>query len=69
MTGVQTCALPIWTALIGGLDTQQKVEAASRVPALGDIPTLGRLFLGGAYQRDKNELVILIRPSIIVSDE
>jgi len=57
------------TVLIGGLDTQEKVDAASRVPGLGDVPLLGRLFVGSAHQRDEEELLIFIRPSIIVQDE
>jgi type II/III secretion system protein len=55
--------------LIAGMDTPDKVAAAGRVPVLGDIPALGRLFLGGAHQRNDNEVVIFIRPSIIVPDE
>ncbi len=57
------------TVLIGGLDTQEKTAAASRVPGLGDIPALGRLFLGSAHQSDKEGLIIFIKPSIIVPDE
>ena len=54
--------------LIGGLDTPESAEAASRVPMLGDIPALGRLFVGSAHQREKNRLVILIKPSIIATE-
>ncbi len=57
------------TVLIGGLDTPEKIQTAKRVPWLADIPTLGRLFLGSAHQRDTNELVILVHPSIIVTDD
>ena len=51
--------------LIGGLDTAGAEERASKIPGLGDIPGLARMFAGSAHQTDKNKLVILIRPSII----
>jgi len=60
------------TVLIGGLDTQQKVDAASRVPILSDIPGLGDLFLGSAHQRRENEktqLLLFIKPIIVRTDD
>lgn len=57
------------TVLIGGLDTQEKVDAASRVPGLGDVPLLGRLFVGSAHQRDEEELIVFIRPSIVATGD
>ena len=55
--------------LIGGLDTTGAEERASKIPGLSDIPTLGRMFAGSAHQTDRENLIILIRPSIIASDD
>lgn len=55
--------------LIGGLDTAGAEERARKIPGLSDIPTLNRLFVGSAHQTDRKNLIILIRPSIIVSDD
>ncbi len=55
--------------LIGGLDQPGAAETASRVPGLSEIPALGRMFAGSVHQKDKSKLIILIRPSIIVSDD
>ena len=56
------------TILIGGLDAPGSTEAASRVPVLGTIPALGRLFAGSAHQGGRSQLVILIKPSIIAPE-
>ena len=55
--------------LVDGLDTPAKVEAASRLPMLGDIPTLGGLFVGSAHRGEDNKLIVHIRPSIITPSE
>ncbi len=55
--------------LVAGLDSQEKIVVARRVPALGDIPTLGRYFIGSVHQRDNMELVIVVKPTIIAPDE
>lgn len=57
------------TAVIGGLiqDTHQTERFA--VPLLGDLPWLGRLF---SYEKEvikKSELIILIRPVIVDTDQ
>ncbi len=52
-------------AAIGGLMTRSSQDAQSRVPFLGDIPGLGALFRNDAAQRQKRELVILLKPTVI----
>ncbi|MFH7320111.1 type II secretion system protein GspD [Desulfurivibrio sp. D14AmB] len=53
------------TLMIGGLiDNQDRVDS-TRVPVLGSIPFLGRLFRHDAKGVQKKELVILLQPRII----
>lgn len=57
------------TLLLGGL-TDRKVPAGEhKMPLLGDIPMLQSLFRGTVHQRDERELLILVKPSIIVREE
>jgi hypothetical protein len=55
--------------LIGGLDANQAEERASKIPRLNDIPGLARMFAGSAHKTKPDTLLILIRPSIIVSED
>lgn len=53
------------TQILGGLISDQERSSAARVPLLGDIPILGRLF--GTQQDDnsKSEIVLSITPRLI----
>ena len=53
------------TLLMGGLTRVQKSESITKVPILGDIPFLGRLFRHTETRDDQRNLVILIRPTIL----
>jgi MSHA type pilus biogenesis protein MshL len=53
--------------IIGGLIQEESSETERKVPLLGDIPILGRLFKGTYTARRKSELVIFISPKIIRS--
>jgi len=55
--------------VLGGLIDEQEVLSESKVPFLGDIPFLGRLFQTSSRQRSKRNLVVLIRPTIIRDDD
>jgi hypothetical protein len=57
------------TVVLGGLTTETVPEAGNKVPWLGDIPVLQRLFRGTAHQGENNELLLFIKPSILVDDE
>ena len=53
--------------IIGGLIQEESTETERKVPLLGDIPYLGRLFKGTYTAKRKSELVIFISPRIIRS--
>jgi MSHA biogenesis protein MshL len=52
-------------AAIGGLMKRESSDAGSGVPGLGDIPGLGLFFKNSNASRRKQELVILLKPTII----
>jgi MSHA biogenesis protein MshL len=54
---------------IGGLMRQQYTDDASQVPGLGSEKGLGKLFRQNNRKLVKSELVILIKPTVIHSDE
>jgi len=51
--------------VIGGLIEERKSNDESKVPLLGDIPGVGRLFRKTIEDRKKTELVVLLRPDIL----
>ncbi len=53
--------------IIGGLIQEESSETERKVPLLGDIPWLGRLFKGTYTVKTKSELVIFISPKIVPS--
>jgi MSHA biogenesis protein MshL len=53
------------TVVIGGLIQTQKAKNETKVPFLGDIPLLGKLFTGTFLFEQKKELVIFVTPHII----
>ncbi|MEN9481663.1 MAG: hypothetical protein RLZZ298_3058 [Pseudomonadota bacterium] len=53
------------TQILGGLITDQDIKAANRVPGLGDLPVLGRLFSSQKDSSDKTELVLSITPRLV----
>lgn len=53
------------TQILGGLITDQDIQAANRVPGLGDLPVLGRLFSSQKDSSDKTELVLSITPRLV----
>ena len=54
--------------IIGGLIQEESSETERKVPILGDIPLLGRLFTGTYTVKTKSELVIFISPKIMNSE-
>jgi general secretion pathway protein D len=50
---------------IGGLIEDRKIEGVSKVPLLGDIPLLGRLFQSKTTDQRNTDLVIIITPTIL----
>ena len=53
------------TAVIGGLQTEQKTEIETRIPLLSSIPVVGNLFTWKRKQNDVSSLIILITPHIL----
>jgi len=53
------------TVVIGGLISDSEIEAMSKIPILGDIPILGKLFRHRHTQKDHSEIVMFITCSII----
>ena len=57
------------TVVLGGLISNDKTIANNKVPILGDIPILGTLFQSNSITHAKNNLLVFLRPSILISDE
>jgi len=55
--------------VVGGLMKNAMRVEESRTPGLGDIPLLGEMFRNRREVATKSELVILLRPIVIHSDE
>lgn len=53
------------TAVIGGLQYDREVEGIQKIPFLGDIPYIGRLFRRETTTKEKIDLLIFIKVSII----
>ena len=57
------------TIVLGGLIQDNIVETESKVPLLGDIPLLGRLFRTDTRSREKSTLLVFLRASITRDQE
>lgn len=57
------------TAVIGGLQTERRVEIETRIPLLSSIPILGNLFSWKRKQADVESLLIMITPRILRGPE
>ena len=55
------------TFAVAGLLDNSVTETMSKIPGLGDIPILGKLFKSRAYQKSQSELVVMITPHIVRS--
>jgi general secretion pathway protein D len=53
------------TQVLAGLIQDEDRRTADKVPALGDLPLLGRLFANNDDSRTKTEIVLLITPYIV----
>jgi general secretion pathway protein D len=53
------------TQVLAGLISDEDRSGASKVPGLGDLPLLGRLFANQRDELSKTEIVLLITPRII----
>ena len=57
------------TVVLGGLIQEDLQEGQQKVPLLGDIPWLGRLFRFDSVSLTRSNLLIFIKPTIIRDDE
>jgi pilus assembly protein CpaC len=51
--------------VIAGLLDNQITESLSKIPGIGNIPLLGKLFQSRSVSRSNNELLVLITPEIV----
>jgi len=58
-------ALSGQTVILGGLITRNKNQFHRKVPFLGDVPLLGRLFRFDSVSSQRNELLIIMTPHIV----
>jgi type II secretory pathway component GspD/PulD (secretin) len=55
------------TVVLGGLRKRTVTQDISKIPVLGDIPLLGKLFMSNVEEEVKtNELLIFITPKVII---
>ena len=57
------------TIILGGLIETSKTKSGSGVPFLMDIPLLGYLFRSNSDKEVRNELIVLIRPTVLPTPE
>ena len=57
------------TIVLGGLIDDNVQESVKKVPFLGDIPLLGRLFKTTSITRTKRNLMVFLRPTIVRNSE
>lgn len=53
------------TVVLGGLISNKVDKSVTKVPVLGDVPLLGRLFRNSKTTEEKTNLLVFIRPHII----
>lgn len=53
------------TIVLGGLMDDQVVTTEERVPVLGSLPLLGRLFRFQSSEHDKRKLMVFLKPQIV----
>jgi general secretion pathway protein D len=53
------------TVLLGGLISDNVSNTVAKVPGLGDIPWLGRLFRSDTESTERTELVVMITPQVL----
>ena len=53
------------TQVLAGLISDEDRRTASRVPGLGELPVLGRIFSSTSDNRNKTEVILLITPRLV----
>lgn len=57
------------TLIIGGMIQEYETKSVSKIPFLGDLPFIGMIFRSTGTQKQKEEMVIMITPQIILDTE
>ncbi len=57
------------TILLGGFIRSDKSKSRSGVPLLMDIPLLGNLFTSRSDSKDRSEMIVMIRPTVLKTPE
>jgi type II secretory pathway component GspD/PulD (secretin) len=67
ITTAQTtvAALSGQTIVLGGMITREQSDVVRKVPFLGDIPVIGRLFRVDLHQTQRKELLIFLTPTVV----
>ncbi|MCX6895875.1 MAG: hypothetical protein NTZ16_10335 [Verrucomicrobia bacterium] len=63
-----TTSVVVWdgqTVVLGGLISEEVIKAKDKVPIIGDLPLLGRLFRSESASKVKKNLLIFVTPTII----
>lgn len=55
------------TIVLGGVFSNQRLKGEDKVPFLGDVPVIGRLFKRNMVVDNKTELLIFITPRILAN--
>ena len=56
------------TMVIGGMIKDDKTETVHKIPVLGDVPLLGKLFQRTDTRVEKTELMVFITPHVVYTD-
>jgi general secretion pathway protein D len=56
-------------AVLGGLIRNDRTKAESKVPVLGDVRLLGMAFRQSVWWKNRSELIVLIRPTVMRTPE
>ena len=56
------------TVVLGGLIQNDKTVSERKVPGLGNIPLLGRLFSSKTTTIDKRHLLVFLRPTVVITE-
>ncbi len=56
------------TVVLGGIYEQETIDSKEKIPVLGDLPVVGRLFSSTIKGDDRTELLIFVTPKILKSD-
>jgi general secretion pathway protein D len=56
------------TFVLGGLVSEFETMTTGKVPLLGDIPLIGKLFRSERNERSETEVIIMVTPRLIEGD-